>query len=494
MNQMGRTLAVLVVLLAAGLAVGFYAWKGVYEADEKETKQKDVDEHLFMPTTSDERGADGSVASAEFVRVKVTSGPETTVLERDSGKEWKMTSPVQANVDKLVVDGLLTQLQSAKFKYVADENPDAAALAKYGLDKPAFELEADALVGDAKSKRTVRLIAGAENSFNGSIFMRRNDEKQVWGAEGGVKWSFQKSTFDLRDKEVAPIDEAKLTHIDVKTKNNAYALRRDDDKMWTVVPAAPKKGEEVLPADNGAIAGALNGLRSEKAIAFPTQGPEALGFDDPFETLNFTTDGEPMVVKLVKAGGDAGEKIYAWRQNAKGTVLAEVSANALSHFDRRPYDLRDKSVALFKKDAVVKVTFHLPDVGADIVAEKEVVDGGGGAETWRVTAPTQGPAKQFKLASLLWTIASIKGVLVVEETPKDLKKYGLDETAKWVSLSGADGKELTRLTIGKDVPGHLGNKYFKNTKGQVVEADGSRLTDLPHKLDDLLDAPKPATP
>src|SRR5581483_9411831 len=149
-----------------------------------------------------------------------------------------------------------------------------------------------------------------------------------------------------------------------------------------------------------------------------------------------------------------------------GGTVAEVPANALTHFDRNPGDLRDKTVAVFKQDQVAKVVFHMPE---DFTVEKDAASDAGTGETWRVTAPKQGPAKQFKVAALLWTLGSIKYT-----KPADAKaKPKLD---KWIALYDAQGKELARMSIGDDVPGAAGQKYLQGTLGKPVEADASRLT------------------
>jgi hypothetical protein len=488
-SQSTRTLLTLVVLLAAGVGVGLYAWKAVYEGDEKEEKKKDVDEHLFPLA---EKGSDGGTPSVEFVKLKITSGTETTTLENDKSG-WKVVSPVQAAADHITVEGITSALKTSKFKYVADEAPDDAALEKYGLKKPTFVIEAEALVGEAKERRSVKLVAGAENTFNGSIFMLRNDEKKVWGAEGGVKWSFQRTTLELRDKELVALDEPKVSAIDVKTKNHQYSLTRDADKNWVLRPAQPKKGEESFLADASAINGAIAGLKGERAAAFPE--PETkTGLDAPFEDLTFTTETGTVRVKLSKVGGSDGgpEKIYEQRDDARGTVVGEVNANVLSHFDRNPYDLRDKSVLVFKKEAVAKVTFH-PREGPDIVVEKDPPQPGAAAgETWRVTAPKAGAAKQFKIAAILWALGSIKGD-TVDEHPKDLKKYGLDKPVT-VSVATAEGKELGRLSVGADVADKPGQKYLKGTHEAVVGADATRLADLPANVDDVLEPPHMLVP
>jgi len=486
MSQSTRLIVVFLALFVVAGGVGLYAWKGVYEVEEKETKQKDVEERLFAPLKAGEKGPDGGSPQFEFVKLKLTTGGETTVLERQSAADpWRITAPVEVGADKIAVESITSQLQTAKFKYVADEEPDDAALEKYGLKAPAFVVEAEALVGDSKERRSTVLYGGAENSFNGSIFMRRNDEKKVWGAEGGVKWSFQKTAFDLREKDVVQLDEQKINRITADTKNNRYVLERDADRQWVVKPEKPVKGEEpTFLADQGAISGMISGLKNERAVSFPKELP----MGEPFEDVTFDLGDEKVRVKLWRlGGGDAGpEKAVLWREDKRGVVIAELQGTALSYFDRNPWDLRDRSVVQFKKEEVAKVTFHLAN-GTEIVVTKDVSDAGVG-ETWRVTAPSEGPAKQFKLAALLWTVGSLKATDVVEEKPKDLKKYAFD---RWIALADSGGKELGRLWVGADNTAKPGTTYVRGTRDQVVAADASRLADLPTKLEDVLDAPVP---
>jgi len=154
-----------------------------------------------------------------------------------------------------------------------------------------------------------------------------------------------------------------------------------------------------------------------------------------------------------------------------------------------PWDIRDKTVLVFDKAKVARVTFHT-EGATDIVVEKENADAGG-AESWRVTSPKSGAAKVFKIAAIMWALGSIKSGDVIDEKPKDLKKYGLDKP-QWIAVSGSDGKELGRLQVGADVKGKPGNKYLRGTREPVIAADATRLADVPTKVEDVLDVPAPA--
>ena len=363
---------------------------------------------------------------------------------------------------------------------MVEEKPDEAALVRYGLKPPQFVVTAEAQVGEQGEKRALRLEGGIENTFDGTVYLRRDGDPQVWSAEGGVRWTLQKSTFDFREKAVFGIDEAKTTKLEMKSKENAYTLERDAQKNWQLVK--PTQG----PADQASIVGALGALKAERAISFPADTPELRNnFDEPLVDATFTLeDGGKVRVRFARVG----TQILMLREEGAHSVIAELPASAAGQLNRNPGDLKDRLVLTFKKEQVAKIVFHPLD-GKELVVERPPGADGGTGESWQVTAPRAGPAKTFKLAAVLWTLGSLKAASLGEENPKDWGKYGLDAKAKSVALYGYDGKELGRLVIGKEVLGKLATTYLRGTRNQVIEGDNSRLTELPAVVEDLLDAP-----
>lgn len=494
MTQANRTLAMLLGLTAVGLAVGLYAWFGVFEPDRKQEEVKDRTDRLFSPEKAGEKAPDGGVPKTEFVKLVVKAKGDTTTLEREPGKDWRLTAPVQARADKVAVDGVVSFLQTSKFKHVVEEKPDDAALEKYGLKRPEFEVQAEALVGDAQERRTVTLEGGIENTYDGTIFVRRNGEPPVHAAEGGAKWTLSKSTFDLREKELVPVDDAKVTRVEVKARNNDYVLERDEKKNWKVTAQRVGLAKGLaLPVtfegDPASITAAISALKQDRAITFPADTPEArVGFEAPMVDATLQLEGGAKLrVRAVSPAADAGGSTRLLAETDQGAVLGETSGTGVVTLDRTPFELRDKRVLPFKKEEVAKVVFHLAG-GGELVAEKAAPDAGT-ADSWRIVAPVAGPAKTFKIASVLWTIGSIKSAKLVEEKPKDVGQWGIDSKSRGVTLYGADGRELGKLRVGKEVPGAQSTSYMQGVRDEIVEADHSRLADLPASPADLLDVP-----
>src|SRR5262249_55252826 len=126
--------------------------------------------------------------------------------------------------------------------------------------------------------------------------------------------------------------------------------------------------------------------------------------------------------------------------------------------------------------------------GRELVVVRTAAGDAGAPEAWEVTSPEKGPAKKWKVSSLLWTLGSLKSAAVVDDKQaKDLGRLGLDARARQGALFDAGNRELARLALGREAPGRPGTLYAKGSRGQVVELDGSRLSDLPTSPADLVD-------
>lgn len=480
MTQRNRTLAQMVVLAVVALGLGLFAYFGVHKSDEREAKQKDHDERLFSPQNVDEKDVDGGSAEAEFTKVTVNANGESTVVERAPGKLWRITSPVKALADPVAIDALVSQLQTQKFKRKLEEAPDAETLKRYGLAPPQFTVEAIAEVGSAKAQRTVKLMGGVENTFDGSVYMRREGDQAVYQAEGGVRFSLQKTTFDLREKAVLGVEADNVIKVAFKSTDNTWELERIEGVWHVTKPYA-------AAADANLVEGILGGLRSEQAQKFPEDTPanrSRLGVDSAAIDATFTLkDGGSVRLRVTRPKGDAGTAPHVLREDAEGAVLAELMSSSVGGIDRNANDLRNKAVLSFKQAEVQALVARTAD-GQELVAERERIDGGFG-NAWVMTSPRQGPAKTMSIASYLWSLGAYKYSVIVDERPKDLAQYGLDRKARFIALRDANGKELARLTVGKEVPGEAPAVYALGSLVSVVKIDGSMLAQLPFTLEAL---------
>jgi hypothetical protein len=490
-----RSLFTLLGFTAVAAAVGLYAWFGVMKADEKEAAQKESSDKLFSTGPAEKSPDGGGPPPPEFTRITVRAKGETTTVEKGPDGAWRMTAPVKAAVDQYVLDSLTTQLKDGKVDQKIEESPTDADLQKYGLKDPAWTVEASARVQGAEKQ--VKVAGGLENAFNGSIYLRKDADPAVYSASGGMRFNLEKSSYDLRDKQLLAVDEAKIESIDVQRPKGGYALARGEGaQAWKIAKPRPQD------ADGQTVINALGQLKNERATAFLADSPEERkkdGLESPALDATFTLKGgEKVRIRLAKAG-EKGDKHYALREDKDGAVLAEVGASALGHLDKSADELRDKSVLRFDKDAAAEVIFRPQGGGAPIRVtrdQKKSEDGGtaSAAETWTVQAPEAGPAKAWKVSSNLWTLSSLQATAFGEESPKSWDKYGISDKSRQVVVQDAAGKPLATLAVGSEVKGKTNTVYVRGTRNMVLEMDSARLSDLPAKVDDVLDRPPPPPP
>jgi hypothetical protein len=91
------------------------------------------------------------------------------------------------------------------------------------------------------------------------------------------------------------------------------------------------------------------------------------------------------------------------------------------------------------------------------------------------------------MASLLWTLASLRARAFADESGRALAEHGLDRPAREVALLGPDGKELDRLYLSAE----RGGKTFARSASspRIVEIDALALASLPKSAQDLVGRP-----
>ena len=494
MTQAQKNLAALGALALVSAGLGLYAYFGVMKTEERQARQKESAEKLFAPHRPDEKLADGGTPpAAVFTSMVVKAKGDVTTLEK-KGEDWWITSPLTARADKSAVEQVVSQIQNARVKATVEENPTEADLTKYGLDQPRFTVTAYAYLPDAKGqggedpsrRREINLYGGLENTFDGSVYLRRGQEKTVFAIDGFAKQSLEKNTFDLRDKEVLAVDDASIKQINFKSKSSHYLLDRGEGNAWNLT--VPKLGS----ADGATVSSMLSSFRNDRAVAFLADSPnerKRTGMTSPSSDVTFQqADGGKIRIRLAKMKVGTDEKAFALRESGDAAVLAEVPLAAVGALDKSPLELRDKSVLTFNRDEVARITFSPGGGEPQVIAERSSSDAGSGDE-WKLAAPDKGPAKKWKLSSLLWSLSSLKASAIGEENPKDWSKYGISASSRSVTLADKTGKVLAKLELGNQVKGKSDALYARGSRGALLEIESARISELPWKSGDLIETP-----
>src|SRR5262249_42147648 len=158
---------------------------------------------------------------------------------------------------------IASALSSMTVVRVVDENP--GDLKDYGLVMPRLEVD----YKTAGASTYQRILVGDKSPTGSDLFAKRNEDKRVFLIPSAQENTFNKSTFDLRDKVVLKFERDKLDGIDVSSDGKALQLAKENADWKITQPLQAR-------ADYGSVEGLIGRLQtaSMKSIVTENATPE----------------------------------------------------------------------------------------------------------------------------------------------------------------------------------------------------------------------------
>jgi hypothetical protein len=474
---------VVLVIVLAGVAA--YAWFVEYKGGEERAEREEKDEQLFAVERADvvaltyER-RDGAGDLTRMTIERTDSGPGDAV--------WRMLAPLDTPADGGAVDVLIGRLVTTRVQQtLAAASPDSA---EFGLKAPRLTIGLRARGGET---RTVSI--GDENPFDGTLYARREGEGAVLVVEAGLKYSLDKTLFDLRDKRLLDFEAEEAIGLDLRW--SAGASGRPDGAAGALTLARPGSGDPwrlTAPiedaADATAVGRLLDGLRWMRASGVVSDDPYTAGRYGLAEPrLRATVSLRPAAgatqprTQTVEVGDPvqgSEDDVHA-RRSDRPTVFS-IPRRLVRDLTPEVFALRNKDVVAFDRDKVVRVTFTT--AGATTL---ELARADASSSDWRVVVPRAGPAKAPKVSSLLRDIANLKGSGFPDDAAATHPStVGLDPPEREIVLADAQGGVIERLSLGRREEGR--GVYATNAaRRRVLLVDASRIDGLPTGVADYLD-------
>jgi hypothetical protein len=364
----------------------------------------------------------------EEIAIASSRGERTTVRKVDG--VWQVVEPVQAKADETEISGLTTNIVSLENQRVIEEN--AADLAQYGLATPRVEV-AFRRTGD---KEPARLLVGDRTATGGDLYAKLPGEKKVFLISSFLETTFDRSTFDLRDKAILAFDRAKVERVEVASAAQDLAFTKAGDAWSITRPLAVR-------ADGPAVDGLIGRLQTGqmKSIVAPdaaTTDLKQYGLDKPAATVTLGA-GSTQAALLVGAATADGTGHYA--RDAARAMVFTIEKSLVDDLAKKADEYRPKDVFEFRPFMADKV--ELVRDGATFAFQRSRDKDG--KDTWTLAAPAKtidGP----KMDALL---SSLSGLQVASWT--DTKAAtGAETPALTVTVTFDDGKKKTeRVVFGR---------------------------------------------
>jgi hypothetical protein len=451
MRGLKSTIALVVVLAGLGAYIYFVTSKmpdGGSRTDDTKKQEK-----VFASLQADK---------IEEVKVSTAAGDSTT-LKKD-GTAWKITQPAALPASESEVSQLTSALGQVEIVRVIDENP--TNLNDYGLSNPRVEVDFKAS-GDKDYRK---LYIGEKTPTGGDFFAKRNDEKKVFLIPAAQDTSFNRTTFDFRDKTLVKFERDKVDALDISAGGKTMALAKDGGDWKMSKPVQTK-------ADFGSVEGLVGRLQTVqmKSIAVDNASPADLkkyGLDKPEATVNV---GLGSAKATLLFGGKAADNTVYARDASKPSVVTVESA-LLDDVKKGADDYRRKDVFQFRPFNATHI--EITRNGQTVALERTKGQGENAPDKWKRVTPAGGDLDKEKSDNLLGKLSNIRVASFVDSAAKT----GLDKPAMTVSVKFDEGKKEDRATFGQS-----GNDVFVSRPGEpgAAKIDKADFDDVIKMLDEI---------
>lgn len=432
MNR-GRNTLILVII---GAALGAY----IYFV---EMKRQPASESPAETLAKVFEGVESS--RIEEITVKSSGGDETTLRRQDDS--WQIVAPVQAKADDSEASGIASSLSTLEVQRVIDEAPKD--LGTFGLATPRFEV-AFRVAGESEPRR---LLVGDKTPTGGEMYAKLGNASRVFLISGYLDGTFDRSTFQLRDKRVLAFDREKVDRIEVHDGKSVVTVTKQDDAWRVTQPVAAR-------ADAGTVESVLSRVNGGQMKAIVSQ--EAT----PAELKKYGLD--PAARRVVLAAGSTSASLLLGKESPEGDVYAKDASRPLvftvekslaDDLAKQVGDFRSKDVFGFR--AFSGTRLEIVRGGTTYVFEKKKGTEENALERWTQTQPAK-DVVEAKLDDLASKVGNLRAEGFVDPLPS-----GATEAAR-ISTAFDEGKKQETVVIHQ-----VGEDYYATREG---DAGAAKLT------------------
>lgn len=308
------------LLLAACLAVFAYIW---FVERGRDPEQGDKKPNVFAALDAE---------AIEEIVLTNSTGTQTTL--RKAAGTWSITAPLAAATDAAEVSGLTTNLATLAEQRVVDEAP--ADLAPFGLLPPRVQIA----FRTSGSQATRTLLLGAKTATGGDLYAKTGDSPRVFLVSAFLDTTFDRSTFDLRDKTVALFDRASVDRVELARGADRVVIAKSASGWSLTEPYAVR-------ADNGTVEsfiGRINSATMKSIDAEPATDLAPFGLDTPELTVTLGLGSTTASFLLGKRASDGS--VYA-RDGARSIVFT-VDATLADDLRKTADDFRPRDLFEFR--------------------------------------------------------------------------------------------------------------------------------------------------
>ena len=381
-------------------------------------------------------------------------GGEIIKLQRNDSK-WVIAGSEPLRADADAVSSMLSTLSSLSSDRTVEEkasNPE-----QYGLAPAAIEL----YVTD-KNDKTAKLLIGDDTPAGTAVYAATGGDPRVFALSSYKKNSFDKSTNDLRDKRLLPLDADRVSSIELTAKKQTIAFGRSKDE-WQIVKPKPFR------ADRSQVEELLRSLRDVKMDLSGSEDDKkaaaAFGAGTPFATVRVTDVSGTLELQVRKSKDD----YYAKSSAVEG--IYKISSGMATGLDKGLDDFRNKKLFDFGFAEPEKIEIH--DGSKSYFLTRS------GSDWWSNGAKMDAGS----VSTLVDKIRDLSSSKFVDS--------GFAATALDLTVTSDGGKRVEKVMLSKN-----GDNYLAKRENEpaLYELNASAVSELQKAAADLKPAPVSSPP
>lgn len=383
-----------------------------YYRGEETQKKKDSDSVLIPILKSDVAKIELKNSTGEFELQKTEAG-------------WSLTKPIADLASLDDVDGWIQSLTTEKSVEKIGEG-ESFEWSTYGLDKPTGTLTVTPKTGSP-----IKLELSGKRNFEGSPFIRKNDEKVVF--VGGAIWSslLGRGSKDFRDKRVLRSTLGDLETVSLIQGKVLVQFKMTEGK-WQATGAPTWK------LDQNKVRESLNAIQEMKANDFVVES-------DPTKAQLLEYGLEKPALKVVYTMKDKKEWTADFGQNkSKSWYMWIRDMNKIALVPTEQVEKMVKANINEMRDREEPFVFNKEDVKKLNISGDQNIELSKEGEAWKASIP--GKIEGQDVSQFLDKMRQLR---VAEFLDGKSSVPGLAKARKQFVLADTQGKSLFQLTIGE---------------------------------------------
>ena len=275
-------------------------------------------------------------------------------------------------------------------------------------------------------------MIGIQNPDGNECYVKKDGDPAIYLIASASVTNWKKSPGDFRDKTVAEFPPDQVTQLTLLSPNQSLVLKKENED-WKLTQPQP------LNVDPYKVEDILWKIHSAQVKQFVDDSPKDLktyGLDKPTITAEIKTNAGKLFSISLADRGPSPDLVYG-KTSDKSFIFAVDTSVEQGLIISNVNDLRDRTLFRFLVDDIQSMQL-ISKTTLTLAKEKD---------NWFITTPKKIKADSDKIQDILWKVNGLKVKDFIDDSPKDLKIYGLTNPATKVLLTDKNKKTYT-LSLG----------------------------------------------